>query len=135
MREETGTISSVKLRLDRGCFLCLWLFFDFGSGSGQGFGGNILSEGHTDKAKSRGFPVGTAAGLDYILQAMYVFGLEKTEGDLQDIVGQEAVALYDKPRGLILGVRSVKTGRRFLIQEWKDEWYPPLEQLAQAETG
>lgn len=39
---SNAIITSTALRLDRDCFLCAWLFLDYGDSTHQGFGGHVL---------------------------------------------------------------------------------------------
>ena len=114
---ELGIVESVRLDRECGGALTMWVSFKF-HGSGQGFGGFVLDQ--YDKAKGR--RVGHAAGLDYILRVMDVFGVER----LDDIEGKPAYALRasDKWGESIIGIEApeYEGSKRFTIAEWREEW-------------
>ncbi len=118
---KIGKVTKVRLGMDRGVFLTLWLHFDFG-GSAQGFGGFILCEGVGDD----GIREGTAGGADYIRQVLTVFDVD----DLNDIVGRHAYALYEGEKHCygdsIKGVESTEPegSKRFTIADWQERWFP-----------
>lgn len=121
MKKVLGKIKSAKITIDRGCFLCFWLHFDFG-GSGQGFGGYSLCD--WDEQKQR--RVGIAAGADLIKRLMETFKVESFD----KIEGKYVYALYedDKWGSPIMGVQLTEPdgGNRFLISEWRNEWWPNI---------
>ena len=99
------------------------VIFSF-EGSGQGFGGFVLDE---PKKQEDGTTrrVGSAAGMDYIIRLMDAFGAR----NFDDIKGRTAIAIRDRDGfgGTIVGVRCPTvfggSGKAFLIDEWRKEWF------------
>ncbi len=86
--------------------------------SGQGFGNTILQE---DAESTR----------DLIISLTGLFGPPSQDPDsLQSLVGEEIFALRCNPYGDIEGIESVKTGRRFLLIQWKRKHWPDKYQAS-----
>jgi hypothetical protein len=119
MYKELGKVRRVYLEIeDHGC---LWinLDIDFG-GSGQGFGCVALDD-WDEKKKRR---VGTAGGLDFIIQILNLFGAKR----LNEIEGKPVFALYTNEHHFgdkIIGLETPKFdgGKSFLIEDWRNEWF------------
>ena len=119
--KELGQVKSVRLTMDRGSFIGLWINFKF-KGSEQSMGGIVLCEYNKEKNRR----VGTAAGLDYIIQVMSVFDVE----DSQKIIGKFAWVFRNN--GIIEGFEVVdnykdEENKTFMIDKWRKEWYPETE--------
>ncbi len=90
-----------------GTLFGFWLYLDFG-GTGQGFGGYCLDE--YDKPLSR--RVGTAAGLESIIQILEIVGVDHWE----DLKGKLIRVKRDAEwNGKIFGIGHVL----------KDQWFEP----------
>lgn len=113
--KEIGRVTGVRLGVEDHGILTLDVAFDFG-GSGQSFGGIALDT--WDPVKRR--RVGTAAGNDYILRVLGVFGV----GELAAIRGRVMYVIRDGERGPIVGLESppFDGSRRFMVDEWRAEW-------------
>jgi hypothetical protein len=119
-KRQLGKVTSVQFGIEDHGFLTLWLHIDFG-GSGQGFGGMVLSNYDRD-AKG---PVGSAAGTDYVLRMFALFDVTS----LDKIVGRYVYALRDDPYGTIVGleVPECDGGRKFITAEWRRVMFPEKE--------
>jgi hypothetical protein len=118
---ELGKVERVQLTLEDHGILTLWLHLVF-NGSGQGFGGRALDA--WDEAKNR--RVGTALGLDYILQMLALFKVDT----LGAIKGRYVYALRNEPYGDIIGLELPEPdgSTRFVVEVWLAEWLPKREQ-------
>lgn len=117
MKRELSKVESVKLGLDRGCFLTLWIFVQHDTTGHQGFGGIVL-DSYDDEKDRR---IGTAAGCDYIRQILSIFKAD----DLNEIVGRTVwVYREDGFNGLIKGIEipGFDGGGKFMLDEWRKEW-------------
>lgn len=123
--EELGKVSEVFLGYEDHGILTMLLDIDFG-GSGQGFGGMILSTHDEKSDKNRG----TVAGTDLICRMLDLFHVR----DLQKIKGRYVIALREKPMGNIVGLRMPKVDgdREFIVADWRSEL--ELRELRQRES-
>lgn len=114
-RKELGRVSRVHFGLQDHGILTLDIALDFG-GTGQSFGGYALDT--WDAAKNR--RVGHPAGTDFVLQMLDLFGVQT----LDDIKGRTVYALRDD-RSLIVGLElpPFDGGRKFMVEEWRREWF------------
>ena len=119
MIEKIGRIKSTLFGVEDHGIMTFWLEFDFGS-SGQSFGGYCLDT-YSEKEKDR---IGTAGGMDAIIQILKVCGVEKWE----DIEGKIMYALYDNDEynELIKGIKGLpfESNKAFLLSEWQQRWFP-----------
>lgn len=119
--ERIGKVRSTSLgREDHGIFTAM-LHIDFG-GSGQGVGGYPLDAPIDDGERSR---IGTAAGMDWIVQVCRVFG----DCEWEKIAGRTCLVLYPKNSGwseLPVGLAPLPTerGEPFVFQDWKNDFFP-----------
>ena len=124
MFERIGKIESTSLGIEGHGVMTFWLMLDFG-GSGQGFGGWVL-DSYSPEEKRR---IGTAAGLDAVIQILTVCGVEKWE----DIQGKIVYALYDDDKygRAIKGIKglSFESNKIFLIDDWQRRWQEEIKKL------
>lgn len=116
-QRQLGRVTGAELFIEDHGILTVYVTLEFG-GSVQGFGGYCL-DGY-DAAKKR--RVGTAAGCDYLLRLLVLFGVDR----LEKTVGKSVYALRDGRSGPILGLQMPEFdgGKKFLISDWRAEWYP-----------
>lgn len=116
--KELARVEKVELVLDG--VLMLNIHLEKESGFHQCFGTYQLSE--YDKTLDR--QVGSAQGLDYILQILDVFNVDR----LEKIQGKMCYALYEKPyksfSSFIRGIEALKIdgGKKFTIADWIKQW-------------
>ena len=116
--KELARVEKVDLVLDG--VLMLNIHLEKESGLHQAFGTYQLS--HYDKELDR--QIGSAQGLDYILQVLNVFNVDK----LEKIQGKMCYALYEKPyqpfESFIRGIEALKIdgGKKFTIADWIKQW-------------
>jgi len=115
--EELGKVKSIMFGYEDHGILTLFLHLDFG-GSGQGFGGMILSRSEVlpdHRYKQRG----TLAGTDLVCRLLDLFGVQ----DLYQIKNRYIIALRETPSGDIIGLRlpRVDGDREFLLRPWQEE--------------
>ena len=118
-RKELARIENVSLEIEDHGILTLLIDLHKEEGFHQGFGMYSLDQ-YDEKLKRR---KGTAAGMDYVIQILNVFGVRK----LEDIKGKMCYALYRPDDELIKGIQSLEIdgGKRFTIQEWCKLWGIP----------
>ena len=116
---ELGKITSVNLCIEDHGILSLMVSFDFG-GTCQGFGGFALD---APPPKRKGPRIGSAAGTDFILRLLRLFGVNR----LEEIVGRSAYAIRDgdKWNSPIIGIETPKFdgGEKFLVADWRAAWF------------
>lgn len=117
-------VTRVSLGIEQDhCLLTAYIHLQYDGGCCQGFGGYRL-DCHN---KGMGCAEGTAAGCDWLLKVLEVFGVE----DWNDIVGE--IVWVDTTGGgmgtTILAIESpsFNTGKRFDIREWRRRWFPERE--------
>ena len=122
MFERIGKIESTQLGVEDHGIMTFWLLFNFG-GSEQGFGGCCLDT-YSEEEKRM---IGTAAGMDIIMQILEVCGVS----DWEDIKGKTLYALYDTDRvgQKIQGIKGLpfESNKSFLLREWEKKWFPNIE--------
>ena len=117
--KRLGKVASVDLFIEDHGLLTLYVMLDFG-GSTQGFGGFALDEWSKEDDRR----VGTAAGLDLVLQLLALFGVNR----LDEIKGRTVYALRDDKDGWndpIAGLElpAFDGGRVFSVDAWRKRWY------------
>lgn len=111
-------VEDIKLKMDGVLMLNIELAKE--DGFHQCFGTYQLS--HYDKKLDR--QVGSAQGLDYIIQILDVFDVDS----LEKIKGKMCYALYEEPyqpfNSLIRGIQSldIDGGKKFTIHDWVKQW-------------
>jgi len=121
MRRELARVEDVSLEIEDHGILTCWLYLDKEEGFHQGFGGYSL-DGYDETLKRR---VGSAAGLDWILRLLQIFGVNK----LEKIKGRMCYALYEDGDEIIKGIQTLKIdgNEKFWIPDWQKQWYPEQE--------
>lgn len=118
-KRQLGKVTSVFFGLeDHGC-MTFWIHLDYG-GSGQGFGGVALDQ--WSKGDDR--RVGTAAGLDLLIQLLELFGVDT----LEKIVGRSVYALHEDGGGWNASVVGLQLpafdgGKQLLLDDWRKRWF------------
>jgi hypothetical protein len=109
-RKELGRVTDVYLGLEDHDIFTMHITFDFG-GTGQSFGGYALDTWDAGKKRR----VGSAAGADFILRILRLFGVR----DIRGIVTRSVYVLRDD-REMIVGLETpaFDGGRKFLVSEW-----------------
>lgn len=118
--KQLGKVESVSFGSGDHGNMTFWVMLDFGGG-GQGFGGYALDD--WDESKKR--RVGTAAGMDLIMQLLELFKVDS----LNQIAGRPVYALYENEHHFndkIIGLEipAFDGGKKFLIKDWQNEWFP-----------
>lgn len=120
MFEKIGRIENTFLGVEDHGIMTFILYFDFG-GLRQGFG----SLGLDNYDKEQGRNIGTAAGMDAVMQIIKACGVESWE----KVKGKTMYALYDREGHgeTIKGIKalSFEEGGTFLIEKWREQWFPP----------
>jgi hypothetical protein len=100
-------------------------------GKVQSFGGVALDQWSEEDHRR----IGTAAGLDLIIQLCRLFGVDQLEG----LVGRPVYALRESPDwgALIVGLETppFDGGKRLLLSEWQARWFRPSEEGGQHDAG
>lgn len=121
MHKQIGKVTSVRVGTEDHGFMTVYLQFDYG-GSGQGFGGHILC--NFDRQLNR--RVGTAAGLDYIMQLAKALDVN----DLHDAKGRTYWVLREDEgfNAGIVGVQQLEPDGKgmFLVSDWRRHWFPEV---------
>jgi hypothetical protein len=123
--KELGKVESVSFGPICNGIMSSYVALDFG-GSCQGFGGYVLDD--FDKKKDR--RVGSAAGMDWMMQLFQLFDVESL-----DAMKDKAVyAIRDKPYGKIIGLETpaFDGSRKFIIADWLAAWFPEGDEGLQA---
>ena len=111
------------VRLGRqGSIMTLSIGLGYSKSTGQYFGGYALD----DWDEKRGRRVGTAAGMDFIMQILDLFHVDS----LDKIIGRTVYALFpgeNKWGEDVIGLQTpdFDGGEQFLIENWKREWSLP----------
>jgi len=120
--EVLGKVEDAYIEIEDHGILTCWVQLDKEDGFHQAFGGYSLDSFDKDEDRR----IGTAAGLDYILRLLQIFGVSK----LEDIKGKMCYALYDGGSQTlsrtIKGLRTLKIdgNETFLIKDWQEKWFP-----------
>lgn len=116
--KELGVVRKVAVGPEDHGIFTVGIHLDFG-GAGQMFGGYSLDE--YDKALRR--RVGTAAGMDMLVQLTAFFGVS----DLHQAVGKYVYAVRENDSwgAAIIALERTKPegGAVFSIHEWRAYWY------------
>jgi hypothetical protein len=120
MTRELARIDSIFFGLEDHGILGFNIGLDFG-GVHHSFPGLIGLDDYSEDKKRR---IGTAAGLDFIIQILRFFKVR----NLDDIVGKNVYALYPEGRTIgsnVLGLELPKFdgGRIFMLEDWRKEWF------------
>lgn len=115
---ELGKITKASVEFEDHGILSFMLHFSF-KGSAQGFGGVSLD----NWSKQHNRRIGTAAGLDLMIQLMKLFEVSRFE----DIAGKHAYALRDNNEwnASITGVERTEPegSGKFLLKDWRNQWH------------
>jgi hypothetical protein len=116
---ELGKIDGARIFIEDHGIMTFYLFFDFG-GTVQGFGGFCLCE-WSEKDNRR---IGTAAGMDLMMQLMDFFEVDQFE----KIKGKIAYVIRESHHfgAKIIGLERPKFegGKKFMIEDWHKRWFP-----------
>ena len=115
-KKVLARVEDVRLEIEDHGILTLLVDLHKEGGLHQGFGMYSLDD-WDEKLQRR---KGTASGMDFVIQIMKVFGVNK----LEDIKGKMCYALYRPDNALIKGIQALEIdgGERFTIQEWCKLW-------------
>ena len=115
---KLARVTSADLYIEDHGILTVLVMLDFGS-SGQGFGGYALDEWSEEDRRR----VGTAAGADFVLRLLSVFGAES----LSKLKGRMVYALTESDAfgAKIIGIQMTEPdgGAKFLIEDWRKRWF------------
>lgn len=112
-------IESATIRLDLGCFLCPWVFLDYG-GSGQGFGGYVC--GATKDAKAGDHKNQPNLAAEFIVRCLEAAGVE----EWSKLAGKTIRVKKTDEWGDIVAIgHIVKDDKWFSPREVFDSWKEP----------
>lgn len=113
-------IDSVFFGYEDHGILTMQIGLQYDESSHQGFGGYCLDS--YDKAEKR--RIGTAAGMDYVIQVMKCVGANS----IDEIKGKMCYAIKDEEGffGKVLGLKQIPQDGdgMFLIKDWQEKWFP-----------
>jgi len=121
LEKRLAVVRKVSFGIDRDhCLLTAYIHLAYDGGSCQGFGGYRLDRYDKETKTCEG----TAAGCDWLLKVMEVFGAE----EWSDIEG-EIVWVYTDGVGMAANVIAIQsptfdTGKMFDVREWRSKWFP-----------
>jgi len=123
MNEQLARIDEVFFGYEDHGILTMMIGLDYDGSTHQGFGGYCLDS--FDKEEDR--RIGTAAGMDYVIQVMKCVGAN----NIGEIKGKMVYAIKDTPGffGKVIGLKQIpQDGKgKFLIKDWQEKWFPGEE--------
>lgn len=110
-----GKVDSTFLGVEDHGIMSFMIRFDFGT-IHQGFGNYALDNWIEEKKKR----IGTASGMDAIMQILKVFNVDSWE----KIRGK--ICWVEKENGMIVAIEApeFEGGHGFSIKDWQKEWWP-----------
>ncbi len=118
--EQLARVDDVFFGYEDHGILTMSVALDYNGSSHQSFGGYCLDSFDKDLDRR----IGTAAGMDYIIQIMKVFGARS----LDEIKGKMCFAIKDEEGyfGKVIGLKQIPQDgdRKFLIKDWQEKWFP-----------
>lgn len=122
--KELGKVDDVRFGLEDHGIMSISIGITFGAAR-QGFGGIALDD--WDEKRHR--RIGTAAGMDFVMQILRLFKVET----LEELKGRTVYALYKNDRRVgeyIIGLEmpAFDGGERLLLDDWRKEWGYPIKE-------